>query len=81
MALFPLQAVFEGDFVVLLVPVDDEDSVATVAGKVAHHVVGHRVIDLDRPMRVCHAGAVLPDDSTVLTAGIGPMDVVHVEYV
>jgi toluene monooxygenase system protein B len=80
MALFPLQAVFEGDFVVLLVPVDDEDSIATVAGKVAHHAVGHRVADLDRPMQVRHAGAVLPDDATVLTAGVGPMDVVQVEY-
>ena len=35
MSLFPLQAVFDGDFVVILVPVDDEDPMTTVAAKVA----------------------------------------------
>ena len=35
MALFPLQANFRGDFVVLLVPVDDGDTMSVVADKVA----------------------------------------------
>lgn len=80
MALFPLQAVFDGDFVVLLVPVDDQDPMSVVAGAVAHHVVDHRVAAQDRPLRVRHGGVTLPDDATVLTAGVGPLDVVQVGY-
>ncbi|GAB2985092.1 toluene monooxygenase [Amycolatopsis acidiphila] len=80
MALFPLQAVFDGDFVVLLVPVDDEDSMSVVADKVAHHVVDHRVARQDRPLRVRHDGNPLPEDATVVTAGVGPLDVVEVGY-
>ena len=80
MALFPLQAVFDGDFVVLVVPVDDEDPMSVVAGKVAHHVVDHRVPAQDRMLHVRHNGSVLPDDATVVTAGVGPMDVIQVGY-
>jgi toluene monooxygenase system protein B len=81
MALFPLQAVFDGDFVVVLVPVDDEDLMPEVAAKVAHHAVGHRVPVQDRPLQVRHHGTPLLDDATVVTAGVGPMDVVQVGYV
>ncbi|MFS8201447.1 toluene-4-monooxygenase system B family protein [Streptomyces sp. CWNU-52B] len=80
MALFPLQAVFDGDFVVLLVPVDDEDPMTVVADKVAHHVVDHRVPAQDRPLRVRHDGRTLPLDATVVTAGMRPLDVVEVGY-
>lgn len=80
MALFPLQAVFDGDFVVLVVPVDDEDPMTAIADKVAHHVVGHRLPAQDRLLRVRHNGSVLPDDATVVTASVGPMDVVQVGY-
>ncbi len=80
MALFPLQAVFDGDFVVLLVPIDDTDPMTAVAAKVAHHVAGHRTAELDRPLRVRHHGTVLAGDATVTTAGVGPMDVIQVGY-
>lgn len=81
MALFPVQAFFEGDFVVLLVPVDDGDPMTAVAEKVAYHVVDRRVAAQDRPMQVQHNGTVLADDATVVTAGVGPMDVLRVGYV
>ncbi|MGW6009387.1 toluene-4-monooxygenase system B family protein [Streptomyces sp. NPDC055210] len=80
MALFPLQALFDGDMVVLLVPVDDADTMTVVAGKVAHHVVDHRVAAQDRPLRVRHDGRTLPDDATVVSAGVRPLDVVVVGY-
>ncbi|WP_320782024.1 toluene-4-monooxygenase system B family protein [Streptomyces sp. CRN 30] len=80
MALFPLQALFDGDLVVLLVPVDDADPMTVVAGKVAHHVVGRRVAARDRPLRVRHDGRTLPDDATVVTLGMKPLDVVEVGY-
>ncbi|KAA0941501.1 MULTISPECIES: toluene-4-monooxygenase system B family protein [Streptomyces] len=81
MALFPLQAVFDGDLVVLLVPVDDTDPMTVVADKVAHHVVGHRVAAQDRPLRVRHDGRTLPGDATAVSAGMRPLDVVEVGYV
>lgn len=81
MALFPVQGIFEGDFVVLLVPIDDEDPMSVVAQKVAHHAAGHRVAAQDRPMRVRLGDRVLADDDTVGSAGVGPMDVLQVGYV
>lgn len=80
MALFPLQAAFDGDFVVLLVPVDDEDPMSVVAQKVWHHAAG-RVEAQERPMRVRFNAVDVADDATVVTAGIGPMDVIQVGYV
>lgn len=81
MALFPVQAIFEGDFVVLLVPVDDADPMTAVAEKAAYHVVDRRVAAQDRPMQVQYNGTVLAGDDTVVTAGVGPMDVLRVGYV
>lgn len=81
MALFPVQAYFDGDFVVLVVPIDDEDPMTTIADKVAYHVVDRRVAAEDRPMQVRHNGVVLAGDATVVTAGVGPMDVLRVSYV
>jgi len=80
MAPFPVQAVFEGDFVVLLVPVDDEAPMTDVAAAVAHHVVGKRVVAQDRPMQVSHDGVVLSDDATIATSQIAPLDVLRVAY-
>jgi toluene monooxygenase system protein B len=80
MALFPIQAVFDGDFVVLLVPVDTEDPMRVVAEKVAHHVVGRRVAAQDRPMRVRRLGEVLADDTTIAQANLTPLDVLEVGY-
>jgi toluene monooxygenase system protein B len=80
MALFPAQAVFEGDFVVLLVPVDDEQPMTEVAAAVAHHVVGKRVPAQDRPLQVSYNGKVLADDATLSGEGIAPLEVLRVAY-
>jgi len=80
MALFPAQAIFEGDFVVLLVPVDDEQPMSEVAAAVAHHVVGKRVAAQDRPLQVSHNGEVLASDSTIASHQIPPLDVLRVAY-
>jgi toluene monooxygenase system protein B len=80
MALFPVQGIFDGDFVVLLVPVDDEDPMTIVAEKIAHHAVGRRVAAESGTLQVRHRGAVLADDATVVDAGVGPLDVLQVGY-
>jgi toluene monooxygenase system protein B len=80
MALFPAQAIFEGDFVVLLVPVDDEQPMTEVAQAVAHHVVGKRVPAQDRPLQVSNNGTVLADDATISGSGIAPLEVLRVAY-
>lgn len=77
MALLPLSAHFDGDIAALLVAVDDQDTAEIVGRKIAAHVVGHRVPDRAAPIRVRHAGRVLPPGQPVGEAGVGPLD--HVE--
>jgi toluene monooxygenase system protein B len=77
MALLPLSAVFEHDFVSLLVPVDDQDTVEIVGQKIAHHVVDRRIKDRKTPIGVRHEGRVLPPGQRIGETGIGPLD--HVE--
>ncbi len=80
MAMVPLQAAFRGDFVVLLVPVNDEDTMEMVAQKVAYHVIHRRLPPQDAPMRVQYAERVLPTDQTVAQAGLSSMSFVEVFY-
>jgi toluene monooxygenase system protein B len=80
MALLPLQAAFRGDFVALLVPVDDQDTMDVVAQKVAYHVINRRLPPQDAPMRVKYNDQVLPPDQTVVQAGMPPMSFVQVFY-
>ncbi|GAA0667549.1 hypothetical protein GCM10009535_54280 [Streptomyces thermocarboxydovorans] len=80
MALFPVQGIFENDFVVLLVPIDDTDPMTVVAEKIAHHAVDRRVSPQERTMRVRHQGQFLPPDATVVDAGVAPLDVLEVVY-
>ncbi len=80
MALFPLTAVFHNDFVVLLVPVDDGDSMEAVAQKVAAHTINRRLRPRNAPMRVKYNGKVLPQDVTVTGAQMEPMGFVEVFY-
>lgn len=80
MATVPIQTVFRGDFVVQLVPVDDEDTMETVAQKVAHHVIDRRLPSKEAPMRVSYSGQVLSSEQTVGEAGIQPMDYVEVFF-
>ncbi len=80
MALFPVQGISEGDFVVVLVPVDDTDPMRVVAEKIAHHGVGKRVADPGRPLHVRYQGTVLDDESTIADLGCAPMDVLEVVF-
>ena len=75
-----VQGIFHGDFVALLIAVEDGDTMAEVAKKVAYHVVGKRVAPQDRPMRVAVNGKSLADNVTVAHAGVKHWDVVEVAY-
>lgn len=77
MALLPLTALFEGDVLELLIPVDDADSVEAVSAAIAHHVIGRRVAKRDAPIRLRHNGTVLDPKAEIGAAGVGPLD--HVE--
>lgn len=80
MALFPVQGITEGDFVVVLVPIDTEDPMTVVAEKIAHHAVGRRLPENPRPMAIRHNGTVLAADATVIDAGVAPLDVLEVVF-
>lgn len=80
MAIVPLTAAFRGDFVVLLVTVEDTDTMNVVAQKVAHHVIGKRLPLKTAPMKVKHNSQVLTSEVTVATANIQPTDFVEVFY-
>jgi len=80
MATVPLQAAFRGDFAVLLVSVDDQDTMEKVAQKVAYHVILRRLPPQDAPMRVQYENRVLPPEQTVAQAAIPPMSFVQVFY-
>ncbi|MGV0850539.1 toluene-4-monooxygenase system B family protein [Mycolicibacterium phlei] len=77
MALLPLSALFEGDVLELLIPVDDEDTVEAVGTAIAHHVVGRRVAAQDAPIRLRHNGRVLDPQERIGSAGVAPLD--HIE--
>lgn len=81
MALFPLTAKFQGDFVLQLLPVDTENSMDQVAAAAAHHCVGRRVAA--RPgqvMRVRRQGANEPlsRSTKVADSGLLPMECIEV---
>jgi toluene monooxygenase system protein B len=80
MAMVPLQAAFRGDFVTLLVRVDEKDTMDVVAQKVAYHVIHRRMAPQDAPMRVQYNDRVLPTVQTVAQAGLSPMSFVEVFY-
>lgn len=77
MALLPLTALFEGDVLELLIPIDDADTVESVGQQIAHHVVGRRVARREAPIRLRHNGSVLDPAVAIGAAGVGPLD--HVE--
>jgi len=78
MALFPLQGIVEGDFVVCLVAVDDTDRMGVVGEKIRAHAVGIRVQDYGGGWRVRVGERDLNDEVTVQEAGLVPLDVVTV---
>lgn len=81
MSAVPLNALFGMDFVSLLVVVEDTDTMPEVCAKVAAHVVGKRVAPRDLPMVVYFRDEPVPDRATVASAGITPMQFIHVDYV
>lgn len=78
MALFPVQGIVEGDFVVVLVPVDDTDPMTVVAEKIAHHGIGKRVRATGGSLHVRWNGRILGDDETIAALGCAPLDVLEV---
>ncbi|MEE6177985.1 toluene-4-monooxygenase system B family protein [Mycobacterium sp. 050134] len=80
MALLPLTALFRGDVLELLIPVDDADTVEQVGRQVAHHVVGHRVARRDAPLLVRHAGRILAPEAIIGASGVQPLDHIEVAY-
>jgi hypothetical protein len=63
MALFPITGRFVGDFVPHLVPVDTDDTMDEIAGKVASFSVGHR--PGDPGYEVLLGGELLPATTTL----------------
>lgn len=80
MALLPLQATFEGDILVILVPVDDQDTMEIVAQKIANHIIGRRLPAKNAPMAVRYQGEILPQTQTVAEAQMAPMAFVEAFY-
>lgn len=80
MAMFPVQGIVEGDFVIVLALADNEAPMTEVAAAIAHHGIGTRVAAQDRPLKVRYQGKVLDDDATILSTGCAPMDVLEVVY-
>jgi len=78
--LVPVNAIFADDFVEILVAITTADTIAEVAGKVAHHVEGKRVRARDAEKVVYHDGRILPPEQTVAQAGIAPFDHIRVDY-
>lgn len=82
MALFPLHSSFEADFVVQLVPVDSENTMAEVAQLCAHHSVNRRVRPKPGVLRVRrHRGVeFFPLDMTVADSGLKPAEIIDIVY-
>ena len=80
MALLPLTALFEGDLLELLIPVDDADTVESVGQQIAHHVVGRRIARRDAPIRLRHDGTALDPTAAIGASGVGPLDHVEAYY-
>ncbi|HEX7661880.1 MAG TPA: toluene-4-monooxygenase system B family protein [Pseudonocardiaceae bacterium] len=80
MAALPVQGIVEGDFVIVLVPVDDTDPMTVVAEKIAYHGVNRRVPAQEGAWRVRFKGELLDDNSTLAEAGCTPLDVLEVVH-
>ncbi|MER2605946.1 MAG: toluene-4-monooxygenase system B family protein [Siculibacillus sp.] len=77
MALFPVISNFQYDFLLLLVPVDTENTMDEVAAAAAHHSVGTRVAPRpDKVVRVRRQGATdfFPRTVRLSETDIRPME-------
>jgi hypothetical protein len=82
MALFPITGRFEGDLMPQLVAVDDEDTLAVVAEKIAYHSVGRRVApsQTGQTMEVLIDGKVVEAGRKLKDTGIVPLYWVDVRW-
>jgi toluene monooxygenase system protein B len=78
--LIPLNAVFDDDFLELLIPVMSNNTIAELAAAVAQHAEGIRVPARDAEKVVFFNGRQLAPGLTVAEAGIAPLDHVRVDY-
>ena len=78
--LIPINAKFGDDFVMHVVVITSDDTMAEVAQKVAHHSVGKRVRPQPRDMVVYYQGRAVAAHTTVIEAGIRPLQHVFVDY-
>ena len=80
MALFPLISNFHGDFVLKLVPVDTENTMAEVAAAAASHSVGIHVAD-QPGKKICArregASEAFPPGLKLKDSGLEPMECVE----
>ncbi len=83
MAAFPLFSNFQHDFVIQLVPVDDENTMDEVAEAAAYHSVGRRVAaQPDKIMRVRKQDAqeFFPRNMKVKDSGLKPTETVEIIF-
>ena len=83
MATVPLAILFEGDFVLKLLPVETEDTMDTLADKARGVTIGIHIQDQPgKAIRVRKEGndEPFPRDMTVEAAGLTPMDGVNLYF-
>jgi toluene monooxygenase system protein B len=82
MAMFPLTANFQEDFVLQLVAVDTENSMDELAAAAAIHSVGRRVKARPGTLRVRRQGAKepFPRTLTIGESGLRPMECVEIYW-
>lgn len=82
MAMFPLVANFQEDFVLQLVAVDSESSMDELASAAAVHSVGRRVKDRPGVLRVRRQGSEVPfeREEKVGSAGLRVMECVEIYW-
>jgi toluene monooxygenase system protein B len=84
MAEIPLATSFEGDFILKLVVVDEDDTMDQVAAKTAAHTAGRTApANGRRVLRVRRQGSPTPlaRAATVAAVKLGPMECIEVYHV
>lgn len=78
--MIPLSGLFDGDFVVQLLAVDEKDTIEQLAEKMAELAVGLRIKKQDKPFEVLFQGERLANNAKIEDVGLTPMDYVLVRY-
>lgn len=83
MAAIPVVLDFHGDFALMLVTIEDHQTMDEAAAACAYHVIERRVpAQPGKILRVRKSGASapFPRDLRVAESGLGPMDDIEVYY-